>query len=95
MLRVVVESAKNLPKKKVGSPDPITTVIFKGKCPFTSSLFYRFTCPELQGNRCSLCFALIEEFQFMWFTVIIQHDVTVLEPMQEFICTVVLTFLVP
>lgn len=31
MLRVVVESAKGLPKKKLGSPDPIATVIFKGK----------------------------------------------------------------
>lgn len=31
MLRVVVESAKGLPKKKVGSPDPVTSVIFKGK----------------------------------------------------------------
>ncbi|RVE59409.1 hypothetical protein OJAV_G00188400 [Oryzias javanicus] len=29
MLRVVVESAKGLPKKKLGSPDPIATVIFK------------------------------------------------------------------
>ncbi|XP_042364022.1 myoferlin-like isoform X2 [Plectropomus leopardus] len=29
MLRVVVESAKGLPKKKLGSPDPITSVIFK------------------------------------------------------------------
>ncbi|XP_037547290.1 myoferlin [Nematolebias whitei] len=29
MLRVVVESAKNLPKKKLGSPDPITSVTFK------------------------------------------------------------------
>ncbi|XP_058476456.1 myoferlin-like [Solea solea] len=29
MLRVVVESAKGLPKKKVGTPDPITSVIFK------------------------------------------------------------------
>lgn len=34
MLRVVVESAKSLPKKKVGSPDPVTTVIFKGKSHF-------------------------------------------------------------
>uniref|UniRef100_A0AAQ5XG21 C2 domain-containing protein n=1 Tax=Amphiprion ocellaris TaxID=80972 RepID=A0AAQ5XG21_AMPOC len=33
MLRVVVESAKGLPKKKVGTPDPITSVIFKGKSP--------------------------------------------------------------
>ncbi|KAG7492728.1 hypothetical protein MATL_G00017920 [Megalops atlanticus] len=29
MLRVVVESAKGLPKKKLGSPDPITSVVFK------------------------------------------------------------------
>uniref|UniRef100_H2UZL9 Myoferlin n=1 Tax=Takifugu rubripes TaxID=31033 RepID=H2UZL9_TAKRU len=29
MLRIVVESAKGLPKKKVGSPDPVTSVIFK------------------------------------------------------------------
>ncbi|XP_034414037.1 myoferlin-like isoform X4 [Cyclopterus lumpus] len=28
MLRVVVESAKGLPKKKLGNPDPITSVIF-------------------------------------------------------------------
>lgn len=31
MLRVVVESAKGLPKKKLGNPDPITSVIFRGK----------------------------------------------------------------
>ncbi|XP_036404450.1 myoferlin-like isoform X2 [Megalops cyprinoides] len=29
MLRVVVESAKGLPKKKLGSPDPIASVVFK------------------------------------------------------------------
>ncbi|XP_047464488.1 myoferlin isoform X1 [Mugil cephalus] len=29
MLRVVVESAKGLPKKKLGTPDPIASVIFK------------------------------------------------------------------
>ncbi|KAM9424835.1 myoferlin-like isoform 2-T2 [Pholidichthys leucotaenia] len=29
MLRIVVESAKGLPKKKLGDPDPITSVIFK------------------------------------------------------------------
>ncbi|TNN74621.1 Myoferlin [Liparis tanakae] len=29
MLRVVVESARGLPKKKIGSPDPITSVLFK------------------------------------------------------------------
>lgn len=32
MLRVVVESAKGLPKSKLGStPDPIANIIFKGK----------------------------------------------------------------
>lgn len=31
MLRVVVESAKGLPKKSFGNPDPIVTVVFKGK----------------------------------------------------------------
>lgn len=36
MLRVVVESAKGLPKKKLGNPDPVTSVIFKGKSCFTS-----------------------------------------------------------
>ncbi|TMS22003.1 Myoferlin [Larimichthys crocea] len=38
MLRVVVESAKGLPKKKVGSPDPITSVIFKGEKKKTKSI---------------------------------------------------------
>ncbi|KAM7381891.1 hypothetical protein PAMA_012647 [Pampus argenteus] len=38
MLRVVVESAKGLPKKKVGSPDPITTVIFKNEKKKTKSI---------------------------------------------------------
>lgn len=31
MLRVVVESAKGLPKKKLGLPDPVASVIFKGE----------------------------------------------------------------
>lgn len=35
MLRVVVESANGLPKKKLGNPDPVTSVIFKGKSDFT------------------------------------------------------------
>uniref|UniRef100_A0A4W6DL90 Myoferlin n=1 Tax=Lates calcarifer TaxID=8187 RepID=A0A4W6DL90_LATCA len=38
MLRVVVESAKGLPKKKVGSPDPITSVIFKDEKKKTKSV---------------------------------------------------------
>ncbi|XP_061795182.1 myoferlin isoform X1 [Nerophis lumbriciformis] len=31
MLRVVVESACGIPKKKLGNPDPITTVLFRGE----------------------------------------------------------------
>ncbi|XP_023128999.2 myoferlin isoform X1 [Amphiprion ocellaris] len=38
MLRVVVESAKGLPKKKVGTPDPITSVIFKDEKKKTKSI---------------------------------------------------------
>ncbi|XP_072229894.1 myoferlin-like isoform X2 [Leuresthes tenuis] len=38
MLRVVVESAKSLPKKRLGSPDPITSVIFKDEKKKTKSI---------------------------------------------------------
>ncbi|KAM4624027.1 myoferlin-like [Polymixia lowei] len=38
MLRVVVESAKGLPKKKVGTPDPIVSVIFKDEKKKTKSI---------------------------------------------------------
>ncbi|XP_031416619.1 myoferlin isoform X1 [Clupea harengus] len=38
MLRVVVESAKGLPKKKLGVPDPITSIIFKGEKKKTKSI---------------------------------------------------------
>ncbi|XP_029953808.1 myoferlin-like isoform X3 [Salarias fasciatus] len=38
MLRVVVESAKALPKKRVGSPDPIVSVIFKDEKKKTKSV---------------------------------------------------------
>ncbi|XP_040885259.1 myoferlin-like isoform X5 [Toxotes jaculatrix] len=38
MLRVVIESATGLPKKKVGSPDPITTVVFKDEKKKTKSI---------------------------------------------------------
>ncbi|XP_012735941.2 myoferlin [Fundulus heteroclitus] len=31
MLRVIVESASGIPKKKIGNPDPITTVLFRGE----------------------------------------------------------------
>ncbi|KAF3708203.1 Myoferlin Fer-1-like protein 3 [Channa argus] len=31
MLRVVVESASGIPKKKIGNPDPITTIVFRGE----------------------------------------------------------------
>ncbi|XP_075890689.1 myoferlin-like isoform X2 [Nelusetta ayraudi] len=38
MLRVVVESAKGLPKKRVGSPDPITTIKFRDEKQKTKSI---------------------------------------------------------
>ncbi|XP_061078522.1 myoferlin-like isoform X1 [Conger conger] len=38
MLRVVVESAKDLPKKTLGSPDPVTSIIFKGEKLKTKSI---------------------------------------------------------
>uniref|UniRef100_A0A669DRC4 Myoferlin n=1 Tax=Oreochromis niloticus TaxID=8128 RepID=A0A669DRC4_ORENI len=45
MLRVVVESAKGLPKKTLGAPDPITTVIFRewspGKVPQVECCMHR------------------------------------------------------
>uniref|UniRef100_A0A7N6AWG0 C2 domain-containing protein n=1 Tax=Anabas testudineus TaxID=64144 RepID=A0A7N6AWG0_ANATE len=31
MLRVNVESASGIPKKKIGNPDPITTIVFRGE----------------------------------------------------------------
>lgn len=40
MLRVVVESAKGLPKKKLGNPDPFTAVVYKGKSYFKSFIMY-------------------------------------------------------
>ncbi|XP_030610233.1 myoferlin-like isoform X2 [Archocentrus centrarchus] len=38
MLRVAVESAKGLPKRTLGSPDPITTVIFRDEKKKTKSI---------------------------------------------------------
>ncbi|XP_062330307.1 myoferlin-like isoform X4 [Osmerus eperlanus] len=38
MLRVVVESAKGLPKKKIGSPDPVASVVFKDEKKKTKSI---------------------------------------------------------
>ncbi|XP_015201883.2 myoferlin isoform X1 [Lepisosteus oculatus] len=38
MLRVAVESAKGLPKKKLGNPDPIVTVVFKAEKKKTKSI---------------------------------------------------------
>lgn len=31
MLRVIVESASGIPKKKLGNPDPIAGVVFRGE----------------------------------------------------------------
>lgn len=57
MLRVVVESAKGLPKKKLGNPDPVTSVIFKGKSPFKSLLKFLLSLVS-EEITCSLIFGL-------------------------------------
>lgn len=31
MLRVIVESASGIPKKKIGNPDPIVGIVFRGE----------------------------------------------------------------
>lgn len=31
MLRIIVESASGIPKKKIGNPDPIVAVVFRGE----------------------------------------------------------------
>ncbi|KAM4704437.1 myoferlin isoform 1-T1 [Rhinophrynus dorsalis] len=38
MLKVIVESAANIPKTKLGKPDPITSIIFKGEKKKTKSV---------------------------------------------------------
>ncbi|KAI2658713.1 Myoferlin [Labeo rohita] len=38
MLRVAVESAAGLPKKKLGNPDPIASVVFKDEKKKTKSV---------------------------------------------------------
>lgn len=50
MLRVAVQSAKNLPEKKLGSPDPIVSVIFKGKSLFETFMEIFFVQPEVKNH---------------------------------------------
>lgn len=43
MLRVVVESASGIPKKKLGNPDPFAAIVFRGeKCSGFVCLFFTF-----------------------------------------------------
>ncbi|XP_054546383.1 myoferlin [Talpa occidentalis] len=62
MLRVIVESASNIPKTKFGKPDPIVSVIFKGKEKFFSfsqrrqtSLAQTLTLLTGGGSRAPTC----------------------------------------
>lgn len=48
MLRVAVEFAAGLPKKKLGSPDPFASVVFKGKN--SSCVSYLAIRPQTNGN---------------------------------------------
>lgn len=45
MLRVIVESASGIPKKKLGNPDPIAGVVFRGERP-TDYFFFFFIYRE-------------------------------------------------
>ncbi|KAI3365598.1 hypothetical protein L3Q82_010680 [Scortum barcoo] len=47
MLRVVVESAKGLPKKKLGNPDPVASVVYKGHKSSSSTISNRPHAPCL------------------------------------------------
>lgn len=40
MLRVIVESASGIPKKKLGNPDPIAGVVFRGERPTDYFFFF-------------------------------------------------------
>lgn len=52
MLRVVVESASGIPKKKLGNPDPIAAIVFRGeKC----GIFFFFYCPLRKMNVLNCC----------------------------------------
>lgn len=42
MLRVIVESASGIPKKKLGNPDPIAGVVFRGERPTDYNLDFFF-----------------------------------------------------
>lgn len=55
MLRVVVESASGIPKKKLGNPDPFATLVFRGKkCGGFVCLFFMF--PKRNVCVCPLQF---------------------------------------
>lgn len=69
MLKVVVESAKAIPKKTLGNPDPIVAVFFKGQ--FTLlSLFSSFcVATDNNNNNKTLCSHFISSvflFFFLW-----------------------------
>lgn len=68
MLKVVVESAKAIPKKTLGNPDPIVAVFFKGQ--FTLlSLFSSFcVATDNNNNNKTLCSHFISSvFLFFFF----------------------------
>lgn len=66
MLRVIVESASNIPKTKFGKPDPIVSVIFKGKEKFSSFsqvLSWNVSFPESRSFK--VCVETTGEAKFL------------------------------
>lgn len=71
MLRVVVESAQGLPKKRVGSPDPITSVIFRGMCLFDGFTF------KIRGKTLFILKLGLVKWYWIIMLKFIRNDVTI------------------
>lgn len=54
MLRVIVESASGIPKKKLGNPDPIASVIFRGESVIVKLTLAVYLGTQLLSN-CKKC----------------------------------------
>lgn len=71
MLRVVVESAKGIPKKKLGNPDPIAAVVFKGELLFCCLLLWHVAYIFLFGFN-ALIVGYSWEVQNIWIKDVLQ-----------------------
>lgn len=67
MLRVIVESASGIPKKKLGNPDPIAAIVFRGeRChrPAYSFNFLPFIFRENVAELIACHFNSVHSFVF-------------------------------